>query len=83
MSRDVVFEEEKKWDWCSVDDNKQTVAKFTAVEQEGDVVVRRKRNKCTYNTKVTQDIQYDTQNLMISTVERMTLYSLLLNLKIN
>ena len=27
-SRDVVFEEEKKWDWCSVSDNKQTVTEF-------------------------------------------------------
>jgi len=51
--------------------------------RQGKSVVRRKRNKCTHNTKVTPDIQYDTQNLMISTAERMALYSLMLNLKIN
>ena len=51
-------------------------------ERKVKVVVHRKRNKCTHNTKVTQDIQCDTQNLMISTAERMELYSFLLKLKI-
>ena len=31
----VVFEEEK-WDWCNVSDNKQTIAEFTTLEEEGD-----------------------------------------------
>ena len=35
-SRDVVFEEEKKWYWCSVGDNKQNVTEFITMEEEGD-----------------------------------------------
>ena len=35
-SRDVAFEEEKKWDWCSVDNNKQIVIEFTILEEEVD-----------------------------------------------
>ena len=37
-SRDVVFKEEKQWDWCSVGDNKQTVTEITALEEEGDAI---------------------------------------------
>ena len=36
ICRDVVFKEEKKWDWCSISDNKQTVTKFNTLEEEGD-----------------------------------------------
>ena len=36
INRDVVFEEEKKWDWCSIGDNKQTITEFTTLEEEGD-----------------------------------------------
>ena len=36
VSRDVVFKEEKKWDWCSVCDSKQTVTKFATLEEEED-----------------------------------------------
>ena len=38
VSRDVVFEEEKKWNWCSVGDNKETVTEFTTLEEEGDAI---------------------------------------------
>ena len=36
VSKDVIFKEEKKWDWCSVGDNKQTVIELIALEEEGD-----------------------------------------------
>ena len=36
ISRDVIFEEEKKWDWYNIGNNKQIVTKFTALEEEGD-----------------------------------------------
>ena len=38
VSRDLVFEEEKKWNWCSVVDNKHFVTKFTTVKLEGDPI---------------------------------------------
>ena len=36
VSRDVVSIENKKWDWCNVGENKQTVIEFTTLEEEGD-----------------------------------------------
>ena len=34
VSRYFIFEEEKKWDWCSIGNNKQTISEFIALEEE-------------------------------------------------
>ena len=40
VSRYIIFEKEKKWGWCSVGDNKQTVIELIAPEEVGEATDR-------------------------------------------